>query len=175
MALKKQRKPRFEHPDNFLFDAAQGWSDLGNPREALNELRSMTPAGRDHPEVLVLLWLLHAELLEWRESLAVAERLIELAPQDSFGWVHRAYSLRRVPGCGLEKAWHALRPAADLFPKEKIIPYNLACYATQMGRLDEAWGWLQRAMDIAGDVRSIKAMGLVDEDLKPLWDRIEAL
>ncbi|MCD6048602.1 MAG: hypothetical protein K0Q55_5 [Verrucomicrobia bacterium] len=175
MAIKKQHKPRFEHPDNFLFDAAIGWSMLGNSREAVVELQSLTPAGRDQPEVLELLWQLHAEVKEWAESLTVAERLIEVAPQDSFGWVHRAYSLRRTPGGGLEKAWHALRPAADQFPKEKIIPYNLACYAAQMGRLDEAWVWLQKAMDIAGDVRTIKAMAIVDEDLKPLWERIEAL
>lgn len=175
MAVKKQNKPRFEHPDNFLFDAAIGWSMLGNSREAVNELHSLTPAGRDQPEVLELLWQLHAELNEWPESLAVAERLIEIAPKDSFGWVHRAYSLRRSPDGGLEKAWHVLRPAADLFPSEKIIPYNLACYAAQMDRLDEAWSWLQRAMDAAGDVRSIKAMAIVDDDLKPLWDRIAAL
>ncbi len=175
MAIKKQHKPRFEHPDNLFFDAAIGWSMLGNSREAVNELRELTSAGRDQPEVLELLWQLHAEVKEWTESLVVAERLIEVAPQDSFGWVHRAYSLRRAPGGGLEKAWHALRPAADQFPKEKIIPYNLACYAAQMGRLDEAWVWLQRAMDIAGDVRAIKAMAIVDEDLKPLWNRIQAL
>jgi tetratricopeptide (TPR) repeat protein len=175
MAVKKQHKPRFEHPDNFLFDAAVGWSMLGNSREAVMELQSLTPAGRDQPEVLELLWQLHAELNEWAEALAVAERLIEVAPKDSFGWVHRAYSLRRSPEGGLEKAWHVLRPAADLFPGEKIIPYNLACYAAQMNRLDEAWSWLQKAMDAAGEIRSIKAMASVDEDLKPLWDRIAAL
>lgn len=175
MALKKQNKPRFEHPDNIVFDAAQGWSELGNPREAVIELQTLTPEGRDQPEVLELLWLLHGELHEWTESLAVAERLIVIAPQNSFGWIHRAYSLRRVPGGGLENAWLALRPAADRFPREKIIPYNLACYATQLGRPEEAWIWLQRAIDIAGDVRSIKAMALLDDDLKPLWDRIETL
>ncbi|HEY1174497.1 MAG TPA: tetratricopeptide repeat protein [Verrucomicrobiae bacterium] len=175
MAIKKEKKLRFEHPDNLLFDAAIGWSMLGNSREAVIELQSLTPAGRDQPEVLELLWGLHAELKEWAESLVVAERLVEIAPTNAFGWIHRAYSLRRAPGGGLEKAWHALRPAADLFTGEKTIPYNLACYATQMGRLDEAWSWLQRAMDVAGDVRTIKAMAMVDDDLKPLWERIEAL
>jgi Flp pilus assembly protein TadD len=175
MATKKQNQLRFEHPDNLLFDAAMGWSMLGNVREAVNELRSLTPAGRDQREVLELLWGLHAELKEWAESLAVAERLVEIAPESTFGWIHRAYSLRRAPDGGLEKAWHVLRPAADLFPGDQTIPFNLACYATQMGRLDEAWTWLQRAMDAAGDVRIIKEMGLADEDLKPLWTRIHAL
>lgn len=135
----------------------------------------MTQGGRDQPEVLELLWQLHAELSEWEESLAAAERLVEIAPNESFGWIHRAYSLRRAPGGGLEKAWNALRPAAAIFPEEKIIPYNLACYVAQMGLLDDAWGWLQRAMSVAGDVRTIKVMALADEDLKPLWDRIQAL
>jgi hypothetical protein len=175
MALKKESKLQFEHPDNLLFMAAWGWHELGSPREGISEIREMSLAGREQPEVLELLWQLHAELNEWPESLVAAERLVEVAPEKSFGWVHRAYSLRRSPGGGLTAAWHALRPAADQFPKEWLIPYNLACYAAQMNRLDEAWSWLQRAMESAEDIEKIKAMGVVDEDLKPLWKRIKAM
>jgi predicted Zn-dependent protease len=175
MAIKKQTTLHFEHPDNLLFEAAIGWSMLSNPREAISEIREMSAKGRDQAEVLELLWQLHAEVQEWPESLVAAERLVEVAPDRSFGWVHRAYSLRRSPGGGLTAAWHALRPAADQFPQERLIPYNLACYAAQMNRLDEAWSWLQRAMEVAGDINAIKAMAVVDEDLKPLWERIKAL
>ena len=40
----------------------------------------------------------------------------------------------------------ALRPAFEKFPKVSVIPYNLACYACQMNKLDEARVWLRRAM-----------------------------
>jgi len=175
MATKKQPTLHLDHPDNFLFAAAVGWSELGSPREAISEIREMSLVGREKAEVLEVLWQLHAELQEWPESLIAAERLVEVAPDRSFGWVHRAYSLRRSPGGGLTAAWHALRPAADQFPEEQIIPYNLACYAAQMNRLDEAWSWLQRAMETAKEIRAVKLMALADEDLKPLWERIKAL
>jgi hypothetical protein len=89
--------------------------------------------------------------------------------------VHRAYSLRRVPNGGLQLAWAALRPAFDKFPKEELIAYNLACYASQFGRLEEAWEWLHRAMEAAGDVGRIKKRGLADPDLEPLWPRLGEL
>lgn len=175
MVAKKKTTLHLEHPDNFLFAAAVGWSELGNPREAVSELREMTPQGRDCAEVLELLWQLHAELQEWPESLQVAERLVEVAPDRPFGWIHRAYSLRRTPGGGLNAAWHVLRPTADQFPEEQIIPYNLACYAAQMNRLDESWSWLQRAMEVAKDIAAVKNMALQDDDLRALWERIKAL
>jgi hypothetical protein len=71
-------------------------------------------------------------------------------------------------------AWDALLPAFEKFPGEPIIPYNLACYACQMGKLDDARLWLDRAMKIA-DKREIKLMALNDEDLKPLRAEIEKL
>ena len=72
-------------------------------------------------------------------------------------------------------AWAALRPAFEKFPTEEIVPYNLACYAAQFGRLEEAWEWLHKAMAAAGDIKLIKDRALADADLKPLWERIHEL
>ncbi|MDW8309781.1 MAG: hypothetical protein RMK20_10450, partial [Verrucomicrobiales bacterium] len=95
-------------------------------------------------------------------------------PDRPNGWLHRAYALRRATGGGLERAWEALRPAADRFPREPIIPYNLACYACQMGRLDEARQWFVRALRV-GDRATLKDMALHDDDLRPLWNEISGL
>jgi len=111
----------------------------------------------------------------WESGIEVAEKLLRVAPDRASGWLHRAYALRRVKGGGLQQAWEALRPAYDKFPKAEVIPYNLGCYAAQMGRLDEAWEWLHKAMEAAGDVDAIKSMALADMDLHALWDRIRAL
>ena len=70
------------------------------------------------------------------------------------------------------KAWNALLPAFDLFPKQPTIPYNLSCYACQMGQLDAARLWLKRAADIGGKDK-IKTMALEDADLEPLWNEIK--
>jgi hypothetical protein len=62
----------------------------------------------------------------------------------------------------------------EKFPKEPTVPYNLACYVCQQGRLDEARQWLERAVKIAGKEK-IKFMALNDDDLQPLWEEIKRL
>ena len=163
------------HPDRAHFDAAIGWLLLGLPEDSLKELARLTTASRLQPDVLELEWAIQARAGHWTEARVVAEALLRVAPDRPFGWVHLAYCLRRVPEGGLESAWNLLRPAFDRFPKEKIIPYNLACYAAQLGRLDDAWEWLLTAVEVAGDRKEIKTLALADTDLLPLKDRIEDL
>jgi len=64
-----------------------------------------------------------------------------------------------------------LLPAAETFPGEPTIPYNLSCYACQLQRLAEARTWLRRAFQL-GDKDKLKAMALADPDLQPLWEEI---
>ncbi len=75
---------------------------------------------------------------------------------------------------GLPNAWDALLPAADKFPKEPVIAYNLSCYACQLQQMDLARTWLQRAVK-TGNKESIKTMALADVDLQPLWPEIKEL
>lgn len=164
---------KLEPPDTFALSAALGWLELGNPAEALAELDRVTAAKQGHPGVLEVRWAVLAELKQWERALAVATDMMRLVPDKASGWLHRAYALRRVPKGGLSQAWEALLPAAEMFKKESIIPYNLACYACQLERLDEARTWLRRAMKIGGTAE-IKRMALADDDLKPLWPEIRA-
>lgn len=162
---------KLEPPDAFALSAALGWLELGNPAEALAELEHVTPANRSHPGVLEVRWVVLAELKRWEQALAAATEMVRVAPDNASGWLHRAYALRRVPNGGLSQAWDALLPAADKFKQESIIPYNLACYACQLQRLEEARAWLQRAMK-TGKASEVKRMALADDDLKPLWPEI---
>jgi len=164
--------PKLEPPDSHHLSAAVGWLELGNHVEAGNEISRITPAHLDHPDVLEVRWRGCAAGGSWEAGLEVAEALLRVAPDRPSGWIHRAYSLRRVKDGGLERAWEALRSAYDRFPKEAVIPYNLACYAAQFGRLQEAWDWLHKAMEAAGDVDSIKHMALADGDLSQLHGRL---
>ncbi len=147
--------------------------ELGNPAEAMAELSRIEPRLLTHPDVLLVRWQISAELRDWETALQTADALIEAAPEKPTGWLHRAYALRRTPGGSLEKAWEALRPVYDKFPSVSILPYNLACYAAQMGRLEEAWDWFQKAIKVADDVKELQRMALGDPDLKPLWERIQ--
>jgi Flp pilus assembly protein TadD len=162
-------------PETFYLKAAVGWLELGNAGEAAEELAHIRPEFLEHPGVLEVRWLVCSAGNSWEAGLAIAELQIQTDPDKSNGWVNRAYALRRIRHGSLQRAWDALRPAFEKFPKEPIIPYNLACYAAQFGRLDEAWDWLHRAMEAAGDVKSIKEMALRDRDLEPLWERVKTL
>lgn len=160
------------YPDQAWLDAATGWLMLGLPQDALLELAKMDPVNRVSLDVLELEWGIHAQTESWMKAREVAETILRLAPERSFGWIHLAYSLRRVEGGGLESAWNLLRPAFDRFPQERMIAYNLACYAAQMGRLDDGWEWLLKAVELTGQPQAIKEMALHDSDLEPLWNRI---
>ena len=162
-------------PDTFYLSAAEGWLELGNPAEAGEEIARVSAPALEHPDVLEVRWAICATGQRWSSAVDVAERLVTLAPERSSGWIHRAYALRRTTGGGLQMAWAALRPAFEKFPKVSVIPYNLACYAAQFGRLDEAWEWLHKAMEAEGDVARIKQMALHDRDLEALWERIREL
>ncbi len=72
----------------------------------------------------------------------------------------------------LLQSWEVLRPAYEKFPSEEVIAYNLACYAAQMGRLKEAWDWLERAGKAAGSLEVIKKRALADNDLEGLWPKL---
>jgi hypothetical protein len=163
-----------EPPDIHHLSAAVGWLGLGSPAEAKAELTQIRQRWQNHPDVLEARWLVCAEEARWAEGLQVAGTLVQTAPERSSGWLHRAYALRRVPDGSVEKAWAALLPAADRFPKEPIIPYNLSCYACQMRDLKTARLWLRRSLRL-GTKEQVKQMALADPDLEPLWEEIRQL
>ena len=166
--------PELEPPDTHHYSSAAGWLELGSPDDAFCELKKISPQARLTKAVLNLEWSILAALKDWDASLTPARSLVERWPEHPAGWIHLAYTQRRMASGGLEAAWETLAPAAEKFPEEPIIAYNLACYATQFGRIDEAWSWLQKAVRISGDPRDIKPMALADPDLEPLWPKIQA-
>lgn len=161
-----------EPPDSHHFSAAVGWLELGNHAEARVELGKLGVDQFKNPDVLEVSWLIDAGAGDWISALVTARRLVEVDPARSTAWLHQAYAIRRVPEGGLQAAWDALLPAADRFPNEPTIAYNLACYACQMERADEAREWMQRAISV-GNKTKLKTMALADSDLKPLWNEIK--
>ena len=164
---------KLEPPDAFALSAALGWLELGNAVEALAELERVTPANQTHPGVLEVRWAALAELKHWETALVVAGELIKAAPDNVSGWLHRAYATRRAPSGGLARAWEALLPAAEKFPAETLVAFNLACYACQRQQLNIARQWLRHAAAIGGKPQ-IKRMALADADLEPLWPELRS-
>jgi len=116
--------------------------------------------------VLVVRWQIYAHAKKWEPCVDIADAIIKLAPKKSFGWIHRAFALHELKRT--QEALDALLPAAQRFKTAWTIPYNLACYCAQLGRLDECKKWFKRAMSI--DEHAVKEAAIDDPDLRPLWD-----
>ncbi|MBL9168328.1 MAG: tetratricopeptide repeat protein [Verrucomicrobiales bacterium] len=175
MAQAVKDQPLITGSDFHALQAVEGWLALGNPHEALAEWEKISPKLQQHPDVLNARWQIAASLKNWDDAFAAASQLMEVSPNDPTSWIHRSYALRRCRSGGLQQAWDALLPAVQKFPAVSTIPYNLACYAAQLGRPSEAWDWLHRAIEAAEDVTVIKEMALQDEDLRSIWDRIKTI
>jgi len=158
-----------EHPNSFYLIAAEGWLELGDHLEANEELERISAELRGHPDVLQVRWRVFAAARKWGAAAEIAQGICQLAPDEPFGWIHLSYSLHET-----KEALDTLLHVADWFPNNWLIAYNLACYQTQLGDLEEAWRWLGYAMDKA-DTKEIKLKALDDPDLEPLWRRIGEL
>ena len=159
-------------PDSHYLNGAVGWCELGNFAEARAELHRISALNRDHPQVLAEEWRIYAAEKHWLPALEVARRLIEVAPDIPAGWINQSYSLHELKLT--QEARNQLVPVAEKFPVVSTIPYNLACYACQLGDLTEARQWLAKAIKIGG-AEDIKPMALSDPDLKPMWEEIKNL
>jgi tetratricopeptide (TPR) repeat protein len=158
-------------PDVFCVNAAMGWLELGNPKEALSELQQISPMYASHPDVLEVKWHIWARMDRWDCSLPIAKTICEVAPDRPQGWLHQAVSLYRLKKT--EEAWNLLLPMADKFPQSWVIPYDLACYACQLGKLEEGRAWLRKAFRL-GEAEEVRSAALSDPDLEQLWPEIES-
>ena len=166
MPLNKTLPP----PNAHYLEAAVGWLELGNPREALAELAQIVPEFLDHPQVLEVKWQIFARTESWDQTLPIAQAFCQVAPGLPQGWLHQAVSLYRLNRT--QDAWNLLLPMAKKFPRSWIIAYDLSCYACQLSRLDEGRQWLRKAFRL-GDPKEIKTLALADPDLKSLWPEIQ--
>ena len=161
-------------PDIHHLRAAEGWFELGDSGEALHELESVSSGEKNHPAVLELRFEIFAKKGEWDLCRDIAEAITKCVPNSAAGWLHLAYATRRATGGGEQAAFDILHSVAEKFPEEPTIPYNLACYVCQLGRLADARRWLKRAF-VVGNVTQLKLMALGDRDLQALWEEIPVM
>jgi tetratricopeptide (TPR) repeat protein len=70
-----------------------------------------------------------------------------------------------------QEAFDCVSGVMPRFPKNALLRYNLACYACQLGRLEDARLWLERAFAL-DEKKELKLMALEDPDLKPMWEML---
>jgi tetratricopeptide (TPR) repeat protein len=158
--------------DRMHLEAAQGWLELDNHLEAKAELDQIAAPFSKPPDVLEVRWKVYAKAQRWEACLDIAEDLTDTAPRRALGWLYLAASLSALKQT--EEAYETLADVADDFPESAAIPYQLACYACEIGETNEAWKWLQNAFD-GGDSKELRAVALKDPALQSLWQHISNL
>lgn len=154
-------------PDAHYCKAAQGWLELGDPKESRRELKKIRVEFHGHPAVQAA-WLdVFIALGRWAAARRLGEKLCGEFPGEPGFWLNCAYATRRCRGGGLAAASAVLERVAHTFAKEWTVPFNLACYRCQMGRMKEAQRLLSRAVKLGGE--PVRQAALRDEDLKELW------
>lgn len=153
-------------PDSHYLNAAEGWLGLGDFQSALDELEFIDPALRSHPDVLAVRCDIFTDARKWPAVVAVASALVQLIPDRPSGWVRRSFALHGLKQT--QQAFDLLLPAARKFPEVSTIPYNLACYCAQLGKLEEARHWLHQSYAV-GNAAILKVAARNDPDLAPLF------
>jgi tetratricopeptide (TPR) repeat protein len=152
--------------DQRHLEAAEGWIGLGNNKEANEELEMIRPKLRAHPKVLSVRWQIFAQAKNWEACIDISEAIVKMAPELPNGWLERSFALHELKRT--EEAHDLLLPVKDTFPDNWTVPYNLACYCSQLGRFKDAEKWFKAAMAI--DEETVKREAIDDPDFKPFWD-----
>ena len=153
-------------------NAVIGWIELGALQEAEREFTLIPRQFRHHPDTSLAEWELAAAARDWRRAINAARTAIQLAPERSDGWIKLAFALHEVRLT--QEAHETLTHIIGNFPTISIIPYNLECYAAQLGKLEEALSWINEAVKLGG-IKEILKMARSDEDLRPLWPQLEKI
>jgi tetratricopeptide (TPR) repeat protein len=149
--------------------AAQGWFELGDHVEACGELEMISAQNRAHPGVLQVRWEIYAAAKKWEAALDITATFIQFVPEHPLGWLHRSFTLHELNRTA--EARDNLLSVLDKFPDESVLRYNVACYECQLGRLEQAKDWLEKAFKM-GNQRRMKLAALEDPDLEQLWKEI---
>jgi len=157
-------------PERHQLRAARGWLELGNPREAEAELQSLHPDLGRHADVLELRWQIGASRRQWETCADLGQLLTVVAPERPTGWIHRSFALHELDRT--QEAFDHLLPQVDRFPEDATMPYNLACYASRLGRFEAARRWLGRAFAIPGSME-LSRTARTDPDLAPYWQWLQ--
>lgn len=152
----------------WLLQRADGFLDLRMTQKAHDELQGVPLQHHATVAFRAIAMRLSFEEKDWVRGAELASSLREQFPAEPAFWIQLAYAKRRAEG--VEVAHHILTDAAMRFPKVATIPFNLACYECQLGRLDQAMRRLNQAVALDANCREA---ALEDEDLRPLWPKLE--
>jgi Flp pilus assembly protein TadD len=119
--------------------------------DAAQALEEIEPDDKTRKEVLAARVDLYMAAEKWDMAAAVASHLVKAQPENAGWWINLAYSIRRSESA--VKAEAILLQAREIHPKNALIAFNVACYASVTGRLEEAKDRLRHAIELDKGIR----------------------
>ncbi len=144
---------------------ANGYLDLGMTKEAAQELDAIEDTDQFPAEYLSARIRLYLGSRKWKRMESFSQRLAELEPENSFGWVNWAYALRERNQ--IKKAMSVAEAGLEFVPEEATLWFNFACYCSLLGEVEDASNHLDEAIRLE---KAFEAEAVNDPDLENLWN-----
>jgi hypothetical protein len=120
-----------------------------------------------HPTVLLARLELLMEVKMWREGVLLGQSLCNVWPSELEFWFRTAYCQHEMKHT--QQAKDTLLRAPPAMRETATFHFNLACYETQLGNLEEG----KRLLFIAIEKnKEFQQDALDDPDLEPMWDSL---
>jgi tetratricopeptide (TPR) repeat protein len=141
-----------------------GYLELGMVEEAWQEWENLPRTVQNHPMGLLARLELLIEEERWAEGAAFGKTLCEQWPEDTVFFLKTAFCWHELKETRLARETLLFGPAA--LKSQALYYYNLACYETQLGNLEEGRRLLQQSFRLD---KGFKEEAGEDVDLRPLW------
>ena len=150
-----------------IFQAAQGYMELGMMDDALAELDTLPAAVQERTEVLHLRLFIHMQAKRWSEALKISQVVCRVQPDDTAGFIHAAFCLHELGRTAEAKDWLLGGPSALL--SEATYHYNLGCYDAALGNMEDAQAHLRVSFKLD---KKFREFAKTDPDLRAVWDSL---
>ena len=150
-----------------IFQAAQGYMELGMMDDALAELDTLPIAVQERTEVLHLRLFIHMQARRWHEALKISRIVCRVQPDDTPGFIHAAFCLHELGRTTEAKDLLLGGPSALL--SEATYHYNLGCYDAALGNIEDAQAHLRVSFKLD---KKFREFAKTDPDLRAVWDSL---
>lgn len=149
------------------FRIAEGYAELGMLDDALKQLDDLDPEYRDRLEILRMRVDVLLQKREWQNGLQLSLRICAVHPGESCGYIHAAFCLHELGSTSEAKKTLLAGPAGLL--DEPVYYYNLACYETVLGNLEQAKVYLRASIRLD---KSFRELAKGDPDLQRIKEEL---
>ncbi|GAG14228.1 unnamed protein product, partial [marine sediment metagenome] len=118
-------------------------------------------------EVVVTRLLILQKMERWHMGAEIARGAVRGWPECPDLYILGAYAIRRAED--VRAALEFLRSGEPCMADVANYWFNMACYHSQLGDLDEARTYVKKAVGLD---KGFRMMALEDADLEPLWEEL---